>query len=67
MAKTRQQKETEVQALTERLQRMKVAVFATSAGLKVKDMTALRSQLRQNQIDFVVAKKTLLKRALAAA
>lgn len=67
MAKTRQQKEIEVQALTDRLQRMKVAVFATSGGLKVKDVTALRSQLRQNQIDFMVAKKTLLKRALAAA
>lgn len=67
MAKTRPQKEIEVQELTDRLQRMKVAVFATNSGLKVKDVTALRSQLRQNQIDFMVAKKTLLKRALAAA
>jgi large subunit ribosomal protein L10 len=67
MAKTRPQKEIEVQELTDRLQRMKVAVFATNGGLKVKEVTALRSLLRQNNVDFMVAKKTLLKRALAAA
>lgn len=67
MAKTRQQKETEVATLTEQLQRMKVAVFATASGLKVKDVTALRTQLRTAGVDYVVVKKTLLRRALEAA
>ncbi|MBI4426296.1 MAG: 50S ribosomal protein L10 [Candidatus Kerfeldbacteria bacterium] len=67
MAKTRQRKEQEVSALTDRLQRMKVTVFATNAGLNVKDMTKLRSLLREHNVDFIVAKKTLLKRALGAA
>lgn len=67
MAKTRQQKIDEAAALSDKLQRMKVAVFSTTAGLKVKDVNALRSILRKEGIDHVVSKKTVLQRALTAA
>ncbi|MBI5405333.1 MAG: 50S ribosomal protein L10, partial [Candidatus Kerfeldbacteria bacterium] len=67
MAKTRVKKELESSALTERLQKMKVAVLTTTAGLKVKDMTELRTALRAEGVEYVVAKKTLVRRALSAA
>lgn len=66
MAKTRQSKEQALATLTDQLQRMKALVFTHYQGLSVKDVTALRRLLRAEQIDFVVAKKTLLRRALTA-
>lgn len=67
MAKSRQSKELTVGQLTEKLQRMKAVVFTSFSGLSVKDVTELRKVLRESDIDYVVAKKTLLKRALSAA
>lgn len=67
MAKSRQQKEVSVKDLTEKFQRMKSVVFSTFAGLSVKDSTQLRQTLRDQGIDYVVAKKSLMKRALADA
>src|SRR3989344_8900861 len=67
MPKTRQQKEQGVKTYTEKLERAKGLVFVNFDGLKVKDIEALRKQCRQQGIDYVVAKKTLMKRALAEA
>ena len=67
MPKTRSEKEQSVTQLAELMQKMKAAVFADFTGLKVKHVTALRRQCRQAGLDYTVAKKTLLKIALAKA
>ncbi len=67
MAKTRHKKETEAAGLAKKFQRMSVAVFSSTAGLKVKDVNTLRSTLRAAGIDHRVAKKTIIRRALASA
>ncbi len=41
-------------------------VFANFHGLSALETTALRKGLRDKQVSFMVAKKTLLKRALAS-
>ncbi len=64
MAKNRQQKAVEVSELQEKIGSMTSVVFATTSGLKVKDVTELRKILRTEGLDFVMAKKTLLRRAL---
>lgn len=64
MPKSRQQKEATLGALTEKLKAMKAVVFATFSGLSVKDTTDLRSQLRAQEVEMMVAKKTLMRRAL---
>lgn len=64
MPKTRVQKESELTNLVAKLREMKAVVFASYAGLSVKDTTDLRRQLRDQQVDLLVAKKTLFRRAL---
>ncbi|MFA5076414.1 MAG: 50S ribosomal protein L10 [Patescibacteria group bacterium] len=63
MAKSRQQKEKAVSEIAAILKKMKAAVFANFDGLKVKEIDELRKLCRQEKIDYVVAKKTLLGRA----
>lgn len=67
MAKPRQKKEQEVAALTEKFQRMRSMVLTSTSGLKVNQATELRSMLRRAGVDYIVAKKTLVARALQAA
>lgn len=67
MAKSREKKSVEIEKLVERLGRMKVAVLTTTSGLKVKDINELRSLLRKSSVEYVVAKKTLVRRALEQA
>lgn len=67
MPKTRQKKESEVAKLTDYLKRMKSVVIAGYAGLKVKDVTVLRKELKKEGVAYMATKKTLLKRALADA
>jgi large subunit ribosomal protein L10 len=64
MAKTRQSKEETLTTLVDKLKRMKSLVFTHYQGLTVKDVTELRSLLRKEQVDLLVAKKTLLRKAL---
>lgn len=64
MAKTREQKSAELSSLIALLQKAKGVVFANYRGIKVKDLTELRRNLRKEKIRFKVAKKTLY--ALAA-
>lgn len=64
MPKTKEQKKKEVEQLADKFSRMKVAVFANFDKLSVKDTEELRHLCREAGLDYVVAKKTLLKLAL---
>jgi large subunit ribosomal protein L10 len=61
---TKKQKKNIVKDLTEKLKNSKAVVFSDYKGLSVKDMTALRRELRDQKIDFKVVKKTLITLAL---
>ena len=65
MPKTKQQKQEILQQLTEKLAKQQAMVFVDVKGLDVKDISALRKELRQNGAQMVVAKKTLLQKALS--
>ena len=63
MPKTRQQKEESVAQLSDQLSRMKAVVFAKYDGLTVNEVNELRQTLRKENVDYTVAKKTLLRLA----
>lgn len=64
MSKTREQKEAIVAELADKLGRMKSAVFTSVSGYTMTDADMLRTKGREQGIELMVAKKTLLKRAL---
>lgn len=64
MPKSRTEKENIVKQLTDRFNRIKAAVFVDYSGLTVKDVENLRKSLRKEKIDYLVAKKTLIRRAI---
>ncbi|MFA5993328.1 MAG: 50S ribosomal protein L10 [Parcubacteria group bacterium] len=64
MGQTKQQKEVIVKDLAEKLKNSKAVVFSDYKGLKVKDMTILRRDLRAEGVDLSVVKKTLINIAL---
>ncbi len=64
MAKTRQEKEIHVQELTDQLKEAKSAVFANFQGLTVQETEELRGKCREQGVQCVASKKTLVKRAL---
>jgi len=64
MAQTKEQKKSIVKDLAEKLKNSKAVVFSDYKGLAVKDMMALRGELRKEGIDLKVAKKTLINLAL---
>lgn len=66
MAISRQSKTETLQSLADKFQRTKGFMFTHYQGLTVKDITELRRTLRQEDVELVVAKKTLLRKALAA-
>lgn len=61
---TKKQKELIVKDITDKLKNSSAVVFSDFKGLKVKDMSALRKELRSEGIDFQVIKKTLIDIAL---
>jgi len=61
---TKQQKEVIIRELAEKLKNSKAVVFSDYKGLKVKDMTVLRRDLRAEGVDLKVLKKTLINIAL---
>lgn len=67
MSKTRQQKEDTVGNLSELFKKMKSVVFTNFDNLTVKQADDLRAECRANEVQFVVAKKTLIKRGLEKA
>ena len=64
MPKTRKQKEEALKGLKSKLADSKAVVFTSDTGLTVKEVEALRKELRANDSEYYVAKKTLLKKAL---
>ncbi len=64
MAKTRQEKQQEVENLAEKLGRMKTMVFVHYEGLTVPQIEALRRDLKKEGASYTVAKKSLLNLAL---
>jgi len=63
MSKTKQQKQDTLQTLESGLKAAKSAVFANFQGLTVAEMEELRKDCRKENIQVLVAKKTLVKRA----
>ena len=64
MPKTRAQKEETLKSLTEKFRAMRSVVFANFEKLPVKDIEALRKELKKAGVLYTVAKKTLLRIAM---
>jgi len=64
MAKTKQQKEEILKRLEDALKNASSSVFVHFKGLSVSDEGEMRSKLREDNVSYFVAKKTLIKRAL---
>lgn len=61
---TRIQKEEIVEELTDKIKHQKSLIFTDFRGLKVGELQELRSQLREEDIEYKIVKKTLIKIAL---
>jgi len=61
MAITKQKKEEVVAELQDLFTNAKSIVFSDYKGVNVKDFGTLRGKLRENEVNFKVAKKTLIK------
>lgn len=64
MPKTKQQKKEILRKLTEKFKESKGVVFAGFSGLTVKQADELRKKCREAEVEYFVAKKTLIKKAL---
>ncbi|OGY45836.1 MAG: 50S ribosomal protein L10 [Candidatus Buchananbacteria bacterium RIFCSPHIGHO2_02_FULL_45_11b] len=67
MPKTRSQKEKALTDFSAKLKEAKSAVFVNFENLKVKEIEELRKNCRQEGVDYLVTKKTLMKIALKKA
>jgi large subunit ribosomal protein L10 len=63
MAVTRKQKEVTLQELKDSFKKAKTVVFSQYTGTNVKNMKDLRKKLRAQNVEFKVARKTLMKLA----
>jgi len=63
----KEQKAEQVELLTEKLKRAKVAVLTDYRGLTVTQIQDLRSKLRTGDVEYRVVKNTLTRRAAEAA
>ena len=61
---TREQKKDIVKKLAAEIKDSKAVVFSDYKGMSVKDMTAMRKELRAQGVDLRVVKKTLINIAL---
>ncbi len=64
MPKNKQQKKEIIDSLNDKIKKSKSVIFAGFDALEVKDNESLRNQLRQENNEYYVAKKTLITRAL---
>lgn len=64
MALTKEKKGEIVAKLNEALKDAKSVVFVHFKGLTVADTSAMRKELRSRSVGYMVAKKTLMRRAL---
>ncbi len=60
----RSEKQQVVDQVTEKLRRAKGVYFTDFHGMTVEEVNAFRRELRKSNIDYKVAKNTLIKRAL---
>jgi len=67
MSKNIEQKNQEVERLSDKLAKIKIGVLTSYTGLKVMDMNELRRGLQAEGVEYQAAKKTLLKVALEKA
>jgi len=65
MAKTKAQKQDISQQIADNLKNQQSLLFVDYKGIGVKDLSLLRSQLKEVQAKFEVAKKTLFSRVFA--
>ncbi|NCP17292.1 50S ribosomal protein L10 [Candidatus Kuenenbacteria bacterium CG_4_9_14_3_um_filter_39_14] len=63
MPKTRQQKETVLSNLTDNIKNAKSATLASFSAITVKDDQQLRNTMHQENVNYSVIKKTLLRKA----
>ncbi len=56
-----QQKSEKIEELTEKLGRATITILVQTQGLNMKDMTDLRNKMRTANLEFQVAKNTLLR------
>ena len=63
MPLTRQQKDELVAKLAEQMKAAKSVIFADYLGLSVSEISDLRAKMREQGVQFTVAKKTLLRLA----
>lgn len=66
MAITRKKKEEILKNLDTGFDKSKSIVFVNFKGLTVADVTELRKKLRENNVSYTVAKKTITKKALSS-
>jgi len=64
MAKTKAQKQEALESLKEKISQMKSAVFVNFSGIPVKEVDQLRNSCKDENVEYTVTKKTLLKKAL---
>lgn len=67
MAINKEKKKEIVASVKDILSKSKTVVFVNFHKLPVSESTAIRKELRSKDVKFTVAKKTLMKRALAEA
>lgn len=63
MAKSKEQKKEILAVIKDKLAKSKSVVFSSDTGLNVKTVEQLRKDLRDNGAEYLVTKKTLLKKA----
>lgn len=63
MPKTKEQKKEILKQLQDKIKDSKSVVFSTDQGLDVKTVEALRQELKDNKAEYMIAKKTLIKKA----
>lgn len=63
MAKSKEQKKEALKYLQDKLKESKSVVFSSDTGSNVKTIESLRNELKANEAEYLVVKKTLLRKA----
>ncbi|MBT4849519.1 50S ribosomal protein L10 [Candidatus Parcubacteria bacterium] len=63
MAKSKEQKKEILAVIKDKMAKSKSVVFSSDTGLNVKTVEEMRKDLRENGAEYLVTKKTLLKKA----
>ncbi|HUO56372.1 MAG TPA: 50S ribosomal protein L10 [Candidatus Paceibacterota bacterium] len=64
MAKTKEQKKEIVEKIEQSLKNAKAAAFVRFSGISVAQESKMRRSMRSDGVGYIVAKKTLMRRAL---